>query len=288
MARFFGWKRDFHDPRDLYYSAPRTLFDSLPSAVDLSSKYRTEPFDQGSIGSCGPNSASADIVYDQLQVGQATIPSRLFVYWNTRHMQGTVNEDSGVSNREMLKALAQYGWCDETLWPYDTSKFTQRPTDGCYQQAAPRKITQYLRVIQDLQQMQSCLAGGDPFIFGFSVFASIESPQVEQTGILPMPRTGERIIGGHDVLIVGYSAVTQRFKFLNSWGKGWGNGGFGEIPYSYALNPRWAADFWTIRWKDQMPRPSPVPPQPSPVDKTRVTIIVGGGFANIEKVEVVE
>ena len=44
-------------------------------------------------------------------------------------------------------------------------------------------------------------------------------------------------LGGHCVTAVGYSDATQRFKIVNSWGPGWGQKGFGYLPYS-AVKPR--------------------------------------------------
>ena len=52
--------------------------------------------------------------------------------------------------------------------------------------------------------MKTCLADGFPFVFGFTVYDSFESAAVEKTGVLNMPKPGERQQGGHAVLGVGY------------------------------------------------------------------------------------
>jgi C1A family cysteine protease len=62
-----------------------------------------------------------------------------------------------------------------------------------------------------------------------------------------MPLPGEKEVGGHAVLVVGYDNVTQRFLARNSWGTEWGIKGHFTLPYSYILNPDLATDFWTIR-----------------------------------------
>jgi C1A family cysteine protease len=196
------------------------------------------------------------------------MPSRLFTYYATRELMNTIESDSGVDNRSLLKSLARFGWCDESLWPYNPNRFRDRPPTAAYEQAATRKIVQYLSVPQTLTQMKGCLAGGDPFIFGFTVYESLMSDTVERTGVVPMPRQYEVAVGGHDVLIVGYNDATRHFKFRNSWGQ-WGqnNAGCGFIPYEYAANPQLASDFWTVRHSAiPTPTPEPVPvPIPTPV-----------------------
>lgn len=70
--------------------------------------------------------------------------------------------------------------------------------------------------------MQGCIAGGYPFVFGFTVYESFESEQVAQTGIVPMPAPGETVVGGHCVVAVGYDDSKRTFIIRNSWGTGWG------------------------------------------------------------------
>lgn len=256
-----GWIPDAYDPRDLSYSAPVEVAAALPTKTNNRAKFKSPVYEQGPIGSCGPHSCTSDIVFDGDVAGVTLRPSRLFGYYVTRDVMGTVNADSGVSNREMLKAYARFGWCDESLWPYEPNRFKVKPPPEAYEQAATRKIDQYLRVPQQLDQMKACLAGGDPFIFGFTVFSSLESDAVTRTGNVPMPTRGDRQIGGHDVLIVDYDDDRQVFIFRNSWGEKWGDAGYGTIPVAYALHPQLASDFWTIRWLVVAP---PVPPTPEP------------------------
>lgn len=252
--RMYGWRMSPYDPRDYHFAAAEHVVTSLPPSVDLSFPAVPAPFspawDQGQIGSCGPNSCSADIVFAALRqqsLSSAPMPSRLFVYYVARMLMGTTSQDSGVDNRSMLKALAQYGWCDESLWPYAIAKLTTKPPQSAFDQATTRKIVQYLAVPQDLDQMRSCLAGGDPFIYGFTVYQSFESDAVAKSGMVPMPRSGEPVLGGHDVLIVGYDDARQAFKFRNSWGPNWGLQGYAWMPYAYATNAKLSGDFWTVR-----------------------------------------
>jgi C1A family cysteine protease len=95
--------------------------------------------------------------------------------------------------------------------------------------------------------MRSCLAAGYPFVFGFTVYESFESPDVARTGVAPMPAPKEVMVGGHAVVAVGYNDNDKRFIARNSWGSGWGQQGYFTIPYDYLTNSKLSSDMWTIR-----------------------------------------
>lgn len=291
---FYGWTPSKPDFRDLMYAAPTEVLTALPAKVDLATPKVKAPFEptwnQSRLGSCGPHTIAADVVFAALmqqKLKASPMPSRLFIYYVTRLVMGTVNSDSGVSNRDLLKAVARYGWCDEALWPYDIARFRERPPQVAFEQAVTRKISQYLAVQQTLEQMKACVASGDPFIFGFSVYESFEHPQTQKTGKVPMPKRSERQLGGHDVLILGYDDAEREFKFRNSYGD-WGDDGYGYIPYEYATNPQLSSDFWTVKHPalpdDPSPPTPPDPPTPGP--GRRVIITVTGGKVEVDGKEV--
>jgi C1A family cysteine protease len=107
-------------------------------------------------------------------------------------------------------------------------------------------VVAYKRVARDLTQMRGCLASGYPFVFGFTVYDSFESAAVAKNGVLNMPGGGEKVVGGHAVLAVGYDDAAQRFRVRNSWGAGWGQKGYFTIPYSYLISASLASDFWML------------------------------------------
>ena len=69
-----------------------------------------------------------------------------------------------------------------------------------------------------------------------------------KTGKVPMPASGEAVLGGHAVLAVGYDDAEQRFIVRNSWGTGWGMHGYFTIPYAYLTDTHLSSDFWTIKF----------------------------------------
>ena len=281
----YGWRPSPPDHRDHVYCVPGRQLKALPPAADLRPKM-PGVYDQLQIGSCGPNAAAGNLQYDEGQEGLTPImPSRLFIYYNARSVMGTVNQDSGVDNRSMLKALARWGYCDEQLWPYSVDAYRDKPPQSCYAAAKADVITDYAQVPQDLDQMRGTLAGGHPFIFGFTVYESFESDAVAKSGIVPMPSAAEQVLGGHDVLFVGYDDAKQAFLFRNSWGTGWGLGGYGWMPYAYATNPNLSGDFWVVNAVPGAvpPSPPPAPPTPpappgpqppSPAPRTPTTMVI--------------
>jgi C1A family cysteine protease len=243
----FGWVPDLPDQRDHYYAAPLRAIGTLPPSVDL--RPGCPPvYDQGQLGSCTANAIAAALEFDQMKEKLTPIftPARLFIYYNERVIEGTVESDSGAQLRDGIKTVVAQGGCSEVSYPYDITKFAERPPDTCYQEALQHRAIQYQRVIQDLNQMKGCLASGSPFVLGFTVYDSFMSQSVAQTGHAPMPASGETVQGGHAVLAVGYDDANQWFLIRNSWGTGWGMAGYFTLPYTYLSQRNLASDFWTI------------------------------------------
>jgi C1A family cysteine protease len=244
----YGWVHDLPDTRDLAYSAPLLRFPrGLPPFVDLRSKC-PPVYDQGQLGSCTGNAIAGAVEFDQHKQGRKEfIPSRLFIYYNERVIERTVSQDSGAQVRDGIKSVAKLGAPPEAVWPYIISKFSQKPPNAAYRDAKDDLVTSYSRVPQELNQMQGCLAEGYPFVFGFTVYSSFEGDDVAKTGIVPMPTSGGKVVGGHCVVAVGYDDKKRMFIIRNSWGADWGIKGYCMMPFEYLLRPHLASDFWTIR-----------------------------------------
>ncbi len=232
--RRYGWIPDLPDHRDRLYSAPVETLQSLPSQADL--RPGCPPvYDQGELGSCTANAIAGGLEFLQLKEGLAPVftPSRLFIYYNERAMEGTVATDSGASLRDGIKSVGAQGAPPESDWPYDVAQFAEQPPQSAYQAAVKSKALLYYSLLQQLNQLRACLASGYPFAFGFTVYESFEGQEVRQTGVVSMPGYAEGVVGGHAVLAVGYDDASGRFLVRNSWGPGWGQGGYFTIPYTY-------------------------------------------------------
>ena len=244
----YGWIPDLPDARDHMFAAPVKVLAALPTKVDLRPQCPAV-LDQGDLGSCTANAIANAHLFEQLkeQALKPFSPSRLFIYYNERAMEGTVNIDSGAMIRDGIKSIAKQGVCSEPMWPYVIAKFTKKPTAKCYREALKHQAISYQRLVQIASQLKGCLAAGYPFVFGFTVYESFETNAVAKTGTVPMPLPKEKVLGGHAVLAVGYDDATQRFLVMNSWGTGWGMQGFFTMPYLYLTDPHLSSDFWTVR-----------------------------------------
>ena len=243
----YGWQPDLPDQRDFSYAAPAPLLKKLPVSIDLRSQC-PPVYDQGQLGSCTANAIGGAIQFELMKQKAAVfMPSRLFIYYNERVIENTVNSDNGAQIRDGIKTVNQQGVCTEDSWPYNTSEFAQKPFSICYQQALQNKVLSYQRIARTAALMEGCLADGYPFVFGFTVYDSFEGEQVAKTGVLNLPANGEKVAGGHAVMAVGYNQAQQRFIVRNSWNVSWGQKGYFTIPYAYLMNENLADDFWTIR-----------------------------------------
>lgn len=243
----YGWIPDLPDHRDKLYSKLKAVApEKLPSKVDL--RLKDSPIlNQGQLGSCTANALAGNLDFLKKQKLKKVFDfSRLFIYYNERVIEHTVNTDSGAMLRDGIKTLVKLGACPETEWPYDTNKFTDKPPAKDYADALHYQITSYYR-LGSLEEMKHTLADGFPFVFGFSVYESFESSTVEKTGIVPLPEKNERLLGGHAVMCVGYDDGESQFLIRNSWGTSWGLSGYCLMPYGYFTNTNLSSDFWTIR-----------------------------------------
>lgn len=249
QTKHYGWVPDLPDHRDLRYAVVRhaILTKAVPPMIDLRAQC-PEVYDQGALGSCTANAIAGAFQFELMRQKQQVFnPSRLFIYYNERVMEGHIDEDSGAQLRDGIKSVATQGVCDETLWPYEVSKFSKKPKKSLYTKAKKNQALQYTRLNNTaVNELKTCLASGNPFVFGFTVYESFQGDKVAKTGILHMPKKSESVLGGHAVMAVGYNDKKKAFIVRNSWGDGWGLKGYFFMPYSYITSTDLADDFWTI------------------------------------------
>ena len=238
-----GWIRDLPDKRDSFFKLdPPT--DGLPLKVDL--RFGRPPYepnwDQGELSGCGPFNASELLVWLQMNLGYRRVftPSRMFIYWITRVIMGTTTTDSGVYIRDMMKALATVGWCEEKLWPWNPANLKVKPPEYCFK--STHKIPEYNSIAQSLDKLKASLSNRQPVIFGFAFFPEFWADNFN--GVVPMPRKGETILGYHCGTLMGYNAT--RFIVRGFYGEKWAMGGDFTMPFDYVLNPEWCSDFWVV------------------------------------------
>lgn len=240
--RRYGWKPSLPDARD---ETADLLGMPEADSIDLRPGFTSRPFDQGQLGSCTANAVAAALQYHW---GVPWVPSRLFLYYYERKIEHNLGQgDTGAFGRDGFKVARKRGVPPETLWPYDIAKFEERPSQSSID-AGWRNVLQecYKAVPQSQSDIRRVLTNKQPIAFGFTVYESFESSTVARTGQVPMPNPyTERMLGGHEMLIVGYTA--DHLIVRNSWGYEWGDGGYCYMPWEYILSSRFASDHRTIR-----------------------------------------
>jgi C1A family cysteine protease len=244
LNKGYGWKPKLPSIQFPLYAA-RVEAAALPTKVDL--RPECPPvYDQGELGSCTGNGWAGAVQFLRIKqkLADTTTPSRLFIYYNERVDDNDVAQDAGAAISDGAEVVTKIGCPDESLWPYDITKFADDPSPAVYENASAHLVLQVQQVSQDLTSMKEVLADGLPIVIGFVVYPSFETQAVTETGIVPMPSHHEKPVGGHCVMLVGYDDTQSRFIARNSWGTGWGVEGYFMMPYAYLTNSRLSSDFW--------------------------------------------
>ena len=269
-----GWLPDYPDFRDYTeeeksvklmlkkVGVEKAAKVSIPATVDLRS-WCPPVEDQGTLGSCTANAGVALFEYfERRAFGKHIDASRLFLYKATRNLLHWTG-DTGAFLRSTMGAMVLFGVPPEEYWKYIVADYEKEPPAFCYAFASNYRAISYYRLDPPgttkaalLTQIKTNLVGGLPSMFGFTVYSSYQ--QAATTGNIPYPTAGEKIIGGHAVVAVGYDdnlkiknnvpgAVESKGALLirNSWGTGWGSNGYGWLPYEYVLKGL-AVDWWSL------------------------------------------
>jgi C1A family cysteine protease len=283
-----GWLPDYPDIRDYTFDSRELLKrediqalvgaiglreadgSTLPSSVNLR-RWCPPVEDQGGIGSCTANAGVGMAeYYEKRAFGKHLDASRLFLYKVTRNL-AELQGDSGAYIRSTMGALVLFGVPPEKYWPYTDKavEFDREPSAFCYSFAENYRSIKYFRhdpadlsKVEVLGSVRRSLAAGIPSMLGFTVYGSIA--QAKGTGKIPFPTMNDRVLGGHAVLAVGYDDKVEvrnadggdptegALLIRNSWGEGWGDEGYGWLPYEYVLKEL-SVDFWSMlkqEWVD--------------------------------------
>lgn len=243
-----------------------TALKQLPAKADLR-PWCSPVEDQSTLGSCTAHAGVGMVeYYERRAYGKHIDASRLFLYKTTRNLLKWTG-DTGGFLRTTMEALVLFGVPPEEYWPYAVNDFEKEPTAFCYAFAHNYHAINYYRLdpagttpADLLSRIKTNLSAGLPSMFGFTVYSSYNQSAVGDS--IPFPTAGEKIVGGHAVMAVGFDdtkkikntnadavETTGALLIRNSWGAGWASGGYGWLPYEYVLRGL-ATDWWALIKQD--------------------------------------
>jgi len=274
IPSFFGWDSNlggvYEHASTIKYT--HELNEALDADVDLRTTVNfPDVYDQGELGSCTANALAFCYQFDMLKQGlsfgpgKSPIPSRLYIYYYERAIEGQIDSEGVKKLYDGIKALEnkKIGVCSETDWPYydkyniDTkynTKYKEEPDENARTNARNHRalldtddnpdntITPLHNTVNNLKIN---LRKGFPIAFGFKVYQSFLNAQITANNpTMPIPSQDDTYLAGHAVVLVGFKDKEQVFVVRNSWGSGWGDNGYFYMPYK--IIDDYASDFWSI------------------------------------------
>lgn len=239
-----GWRPEPASDKDFSFESAvgALLQKELGECVDLR-QWCSPVENQLSLQSCSGNAVVGGLELLENERGDEFIElARLFPYYNGRAAIGETEKDEGCYIRDVMNSLCAFGVCPEAVWPYDVEKVKIRPSWKAYRAAYAHRIKSFYKIFETgdelIERIKSALRCRHPVVFGAMVY---EAFPYYKSGRVAMP--AGKCLGGHAMLIVGFDDVAKTFIVRNSWGPGWGEGGYCHMPYEY-LAAAQANDFW--------------------------------------------
>lgn len=256
MARSLGW---IPTPANAIYNTysgpPPHLFKAtqLPETLDMRPDL-TPVRDQGSQGTCVAQSGACMREYQaKKDIDYSYYLSPQFIYNNRYNYPG-----EGMMVTDLMMILHDKGIAQEYVYPYGKVEPTSAIPQPVFQDATNFTTATSARIlptgnqIADLNAVKTSLVTNGPCVITFNVY--------NWGPTFWRQEPGQMIVGGHAVVIVGYTK--DSFIIRNSWGGGWADKGYTYLPFS-DYQARVYQEIWTsVKNPSHVVPPPPQPPAP--------------------------
>src|ERR1700744_490075 len=215
---------------------------TLSTSRDYSSQM-LQVLNQGAEGNSVGCAVAACVEYQILKHLNKKIKiSPRYIYNYARKLNNMLRTDSGTTVKSAIDIVRKYGAVAEKDWPYKA---------GQYNVDLPEKLAtaDHYQInnsyqVKSVAKIVDAMDSHGPVVIGITVYGSFMSSKPAETGVIPMPKEKESVVGGHAVCLVAYNSTEKIFKFRNSWGTSWGDKGYGQLSFEYI--DKFSADAWAF------------------------------------------
>jgi hypothetical protein len=153
--------------------------------------------------------------------------------WAAHEIMTVPGKGEETSVSYALQGLETHEHAAENSWPYGNPRWQSGRTEAARDGANRLGLPKWRRLPDhDLGSIHDELVLGNAIVLTIGVVRAAWLTPKGQVDAAP----GEKVVGNHAVLVVGASEereVKPRLKVKNSWGRGWGENGFGTISKRY-------------------------------------------------------
>jgi len=169
---------------------------------------------------------------------QGWVPDRPQTMFSPAFIYPQINQgkDEGSSLVAAALLLEKMGAATLKTTPYQNKDFLSQPPEFAFEEAGRFKNRSTF-VLQDREQIKIALRENLPVLIGarltppfFSGTAESYTMAMHQAGMAE--RQADQPHAMHAMVIVGFDEPSERFLLRNSWGEGWGKGGYCWVDYA--------------------------------------------------------
>ena len=230
------WRLHNAEAAGLLASAAR----AVPKKVDLRDNTWWKIGDQGATGACvGWASADSLLRWHLVKAGRLAKIEPLsprFPWMAAKETDAfvaqptTFIESDGTSLKAALDVSRKWGAVRDTVLPFRGGSLYVGEVATFYAIATQLKIAAYFNLGRKAVDWRTWIAGSGPILTRLGVDATWDAATSNGGRLTTYKPTTVR--GGHAVALVGYTPTA--FIVRNSWGVGWGDGGYGYASNAYA------------------------------------------------------